>query len=37
MEKNKKLSIVIVSYNSKKNLENCIESIYKKIGSSVDW
>jgi len=37
MKKNKKLSIVIVSYNSKENLENCIESIYDKIGDFIDW
>lgn len=37
MEKKKKLSIIIVSYNSKKNLEKCIKAIYEKIGSFCDW
>lgn len=36
--KNKiKLSIIIVSYNSKKNLEKCIDSIYHKIGDLLEW
>lgn len=37
MKNKKKLSIVIVSYNSKNNLENSIKSIYEKMGNSTDW
>ncbi len=37
MEKKKKISIIIVSYNSKKKLEKCIESIYKRMGSLCIW
>jgi len=33
----KKLSIIIVSYNSKRNLKGCIDSIYSKIGNSLNW
>jgi hypothetical protein len=33
----KKLSIIIVSYNSKKNLEKCIKSIYNKLDDSFEW
>jgi hypothetical protein len=36
--KNKiKLSIIIVSYNSKNNLEKCIQSIYQKMGDLLEW
>ena len=37
MANSKKLSIIIVSYNSKKNLQHCIESIYAKFGDDLAW
>lgn len=33
MEKKKKISIIIVSYNSKNNLEKCLASVYRNISS----
>jgi hypothetical protein len=33
----KKLSIIIVSYNSKENLEKCVQSLYDKLNNSFNW
>ena len=37
MSNSKKLSIIIISYNSKKNLKQCINSVYAKFGDGFSW
>lgn len=37
MSKSKKLSIIIVSYNSKKNLKKCIDSLYNIFSNKFSW